>query len=88
MFDYCVFCGAVTDERLACPNCRHHVENLTPEQRRTFEAYERDIKAQENLRVACENLRVACASMLESLTETVRQFAEEWRDADGQKPNE
>lgn len=84
MFDYCVFCGAVTDERLACPNCRHHVENLTPEQRRTFEAFERDARARESLRVACHNLRVTFVSMLESAGEAARQFAEKWRDTNGQ----
>jgi hypothetical protein len=88
MNDYCVFCGAVTDGRLACPNCRHHVENLTPEQRRTFETFERDARARENLRVACHNLRVVFESMLESVAETARQFAEKWRNTDGQQPRE
>lgn len=77
MFDTCVFCGAVTDGNLACPNCRHHVENLTPKQRRAFESFERDARARENFRVACQNLRDALLSMSESAAETARKLYKE-----------
>ena len=74
MSDYCVFCGKETHSRLACHECRHHIDDLTPDQRKVFEAAEEDEKARETLHFACMNLRLSITDLLEAFAEIFRQF--------------
>ena len=72
MSDYCVFCEKETHFRLACPECRHHIDDLTPDQRKVFEAAEEDEKARETLHFACMNLRLAITDLLEAMAEIIQ----------------